>query len=95
MPAHLNHALSHPEDAEIARAPVDDPVEEADSHVNAEVLHYHGEASGVEPDPGDLPPIGRSELDYVPEDRREHTHRDCVCHNELHLHLFAQLNSKI
>lgn len=89
LSAHLDHALSHPEDAEVARAPVHDPVKEADAHVDTDVLDYHGEASRVEPHPRDLPTEGRSELDQIPEDSCEHTHGNGIRNNELHLHFLA------
>ncbi len=94
LSAHLDHALSHPEDAEVARAPVHDPVKEADAHVDAEVLDHDGEASRVEPHPRHLPAEGRSELDQIPEDSCEHTHRNGVSNYELHLHFLAKLQTK-
>ena len=76
LSAHLDHALSHPEDAEVARAPMNNPMEEAHAHVDAEVLDHHGEASRVEPHPRHLPSECGSELDDIPEYSCENAHCD-------------------
>jgi hypothetical protein len=72
-----------------------DPMEEADAHVDAEVLHHHCEAACVEPHPRHLPPEGRSELDDIPEYCCEDAHCYGVSNNELHFHFLAQFQSKI
>jgi hypothetical protein len=68
-------------------------MKEAYSKVEAEVLDQHSEASCVPPDPGDFPTKGRCEGYDVPEDGGEDCYGDGVGYNELHFHLFSQLDT--